>query len=105
MRRLIFLALFLAGCGGPSAATEPSGEAAHSGEERSAPAVSSVECAPAGCSGQVCAEVGAEVMTTCEFRPEYACYRAAVCERQASGECGWTVTPELLACLEDPAAL
>jgi hypothetical protein len=42
------------------------------------------------------------MVTTCEFRPEYACYRDATCERQADGTCGWTETPELTACLANP---
>lgn len=71
---------------------EPSPDAARAG------------CAPTGCSGQICAELGSEIMTTCEFRPEYVCYRAAVCERQADGECGFTDTPELRACLANPPA-
>ena len=54
-------------------------------------------CVVTGCSGQVCASE--EVATTCEFRDSYACYRDAVCEAQASGECGWTQTPELAQCL------
>jgi len=57
-------------------------------------------CRPSGCSGQVCTDE--EVVTTCEFRPEYACYRTAVCERQPSGQCGWTPTPALTACLANP---
>ena len=55
-------------------------------------------CVITGCSGQICADQ--EMATTCEFRPEYACYENAVCERQAGGECGWTQTAELIACLE-----
>lgn len=55
-------------------------------------------CVKTGCSGQVCADE--EVVTTCEFRPEYECYKTAKCERQPSGECGWTSTPELRVCLE-----
>lgn len=55
-------------------------------------------CVVTGCSGQVCADE--EVITTCEFRPEYQCYRNARCERQEDGRCGWTMTPELQACLE-----
>jgi hypothetical protein len=57
-------------------------------------------CFVGGCSGQVCSEQEG-VITTCEFRPEYACYQTATCERQAGGECGWTETPELDACLAD----
>lgn len=54
-------------------------------------------CVVTGCSGQVCAEE--DVFTTCEWLPQYACYDTATCERQAGGECGWTETPELDACL------
>ena len=54
-------------------------------------------CVAGGCSGQVCADHA--VITTCEFRPEYACYHAATCERQADGACGWTETPSLTSCI------
>jgi len=60
-------------------------------------------CRRDGCSGQVCVARDAEpIYTTCEERPEYVCYRTAACEVQANGECGFTETPELLACLADP---
>jgi eight-cysteine-cluster-containing protein len=55
------------------------------------------DCRPTGCSGQICADE--DVVTTCEFRPEYACYGTARCERQTNGRCGWTMTPELQSCL------
>ena len=55
-------------------------------------------CFKTGCSGQVCADE--EVVTTCEYRAEYECYKRARCERQASGECGFTDTPELRRCLK-----
>lgn len=55
-------------------------------------------CVVTGCSGQICA--AAEVITTCLFLPEYACYRSAICERQADGACGWTPTDEFNECLE-----
>lgn len=58
------------------------------------------DCKPTGCSGIVCSDE--EVMTTCEFKPEYACYKDQTCTRQDDGECGWTKTPELDACLADP---
>ena len=54
-------------------------------------------CFKTGCSGQVCADEG--VVTTCEYRSEYECYKRAKCERQANGECGFTDTPELRTCL------
>jgi len=54
-------------------------------------------CIKTGCSGQVCSDQ--EVVTTCEYRSEYECYKRAACERQANGECGFTMTPQLRACL------
>ena len=54
-------------------------------------------CKKTGCSGQVCSDE--EVVTTCEYRPEYECYKKAKCERQTNGECGFTQTPELTSCL------
>lgn len=55
-------------------------------------------CFVGGCSSQVCSDQEG-VITTCEWRPEYACYADATCERQAAGECGWTATPALATCL------
>jgi len=54
-------------------------------------------CIKTGCSSQICADHN--VVSTCEFRPEYACYQKATCERQANGNCGFTKTPELTECL------
>ncbi len=54
-------------------------------------------CVASGCSGQVCADQS--VITTCEFRPVYACYQTATCARQGDGNCGWTQTPALTACV------
>jgi hypothetical protein len=69
--------------------------------DESAPSVRVVvaPCHVGGCSSQVCSEWD-DVVTTCEWREEYACYRSARCEPQGDGRCGWTPTPELLACLE-----
>lgn len=55
-------------------------------------------CYIGGCSSQVCSDEEG-VSSTCEFREEYACYRTAKCERQATGQCGWTETSELSMCL------
>lgn len=64
-------------------------------------------CAVAGCSQQLCVPAieADNIITTCEFRAEYACYREASCEPQANGECGWTPTAELQQCLANPPAL
>jgi eight-cysteine-cluster-containing protein len=56
-------------------------------------------CVRSGCSGQICVPEGEEVFTTCEWREEYACYDDATCELQEDGDCGWTYTDELAACL------
>lgn len=55
-------------------------------------------CYIGGCSGQICSGEK-DAISTCEYKPEYSCYYGAVCERQADGECGWTETPDLTACL------
>ncbi|MBI2612768.1 hypothetical protein HYW59_03070 [Candidatus Kaiserbacteria bacterium] len=64
-------------------------------------------CAVAGCSGQLCvsAEEAGDIVTTCEYRAEYVCYKEASCEPQTDGTCGWTQTAELKACLANPPAL
>src|SRR3989344_2213113 len=53
-------------------------------------------CAVAGCSGTLCvsADEAGDIFTTCEYRPEYACYKEASCEPQPDGKCGWTETAE-----------
>lgn len=62
------------------------------------------DCIIGGCSGQLCGEAAeAEnegLVSTCEYRPEYACYQSlGRCERQPTGQCGWTQTPELARCI------
>lgn len=56
-------------------------------------------CVVSGCSGQICGEK--EMMSSCEYRESYACYKSARCERQTNGVCGWTETAELRACLSN----
>jgi hypothetical protein len=100
MQRSLSLAfvLLLGACSGKPPAPEPPTSA---GDEGGGDAGGG-ECRPTGCSGIVCADE--DVITTCEYRPEYACYQSATCTRQGDGECGWTQTPELEACLADPPA-
>lgn len=64
-------------------------------------------CQPAGCSGQICADAdtAGDIVTTCEYRADYACYQGATCERQTNGECGWTQSASLVACLKNPPPL
>ena len=87
------LIVFLFACGSKSKPADPP-------PGGGPPATS--DCIKTGCSGTVCAEPGKDVITTCEFKPEYACYRDAACERQGDGSCGWTQTPALTACLSNP---
>lgn len=79
-----------------AAAREPAADHAAPRDETSG------GCVRAGCGGQLCVRAGEEPVTTCEERPEYACYREARCERQADGTCGFTSTPELERCLASP---
>ncbi len=58
-------------------------------------------CFTSGCSGQICSDQ--DVMSTCEWKPEYACYKQfGTCELQAGGKCGWTQTQDLQSCLANP---
>ena len=58
-------------------------------------------CVPAGCSKEVCVDVAhaSETVSSCVYLPQFECYKTARCERQANGECGWTPTAQLKACL------
>lgn len=58
-------------------------------------------CMIGGCSAQLCGEASDEggLVSDCVYRPQYACYRGARCERQIDGKCGWTDTPALRSCL------
>jgi len=57
------------------------------------------KCYVGGCSSQLCTDTP-DAVSTCEYREAYACYQGATCERQASGNCGWTETAELRSCLQ-----
>ncbi len=57
-------------------------------------------CYVGGCSSEICsAEKG--IVSNCIYKAEYACYKTAICARQANGQCGWTQTSELTACLNN----
>lgn len=59
-------------------------------------------CTISGCSAQLCSDTS--MMSTCEYKEEYACYQTAKCERQPNGKCSWTESPELAQCLKDKGA-
>ncbi|CAN5734312.1 hypothetical protein BH11MYX2_BH11MYX2_37520 [soil metagenome] len=54
-------------------------------------------CVVSGCSGELCGDEG--MVSPCIFKPVFACYHEATCERQADGDCGWTQTEELQTCV------
>jgi len=62
-------------------------------------------CVTDGCSGQVCRSADSPpVITTCEWREEYACLRFSSCSTVTVNDtatCGWVRTPEMVQCLED----
>lgn len=106
MKQLIASIVFvLAACSGsskpaPAPVGDGGGEPATGGEPVTG---GGAPCFKGGCSGQLCSDQEG-LNSTCEFRPEYACYRTAECARQADGTCGWTPTAELTACLASPPA-
>jgi hypothetical protein len=98
MLRALAIATLLAACGGksnPAPTTDNTGSAP-------APTTGGGACVKGGCSGTVCEEAGNDTVTTCEFKPEYACYQSATCERQSDGKCGWTQSDALTQCLANP---
>lgn len=57
-------------------------------------------CVVGGCSNQLCVDsASGPVVSTCEYSESYACYKTATCERQTTGQCGWTQAPELKQCI------
>jgi hypothetical protein len=54
-------------------------------------------CRKSGCSGNICSD---KVLgSTCEWRPEYACYREQNCVRNKNGRCTWDKPSTLERCL------
>jgi hypothetical protein len=90
MKSLLAVLVFAAACGGKEPAPQPP-----PGQPGGAQT-----CIKTGCSGTVCASE--EMVSTCEYKPEYACYKTATCEWQANGGCGWRENAELTACLANP---
>lgn len=58
------------------------------------------DCVRAGCSSQLCVpSANADIITTCEYKEEYACLSLSSCGCNA-GKCGWAETPDYLNCLD-----
>jgi hypothetical protein len=60
-------------------------------------------CRLSGCSREICSDH--DVITPCIWRPEFGCYKTALCEVQPDGKCGWTMTAELKACVSAKTSL
>ncbi len=60
-----------------------------------------VGCKKAGCSGQLCVPSDTkDVITNCEWKSEYGCYRQAKCEKQSNGQCGFTKDESFQKCID-----
>ena len=59
-------------------------------------------CAAGGCSGQVCItkKKAVGLITTCEWRQEYGCYRLTSCGCDG-GKCAWRKNPAFDSCLRN----
>jgi hypothetical protein len=57
------------------------------------------KCYVGGCSSEICSD-RPDAVSNCMYRPDFACYQKAKCERQTDGKCGWTQTKELKVCLQ-----
>ena len=94
----VLVVVFAAACGSKPSPQPPE-------PEPGSGSGSTAACVVGGCSSTVCAEETADpIITTCEWRDSYACYRDTTCERQADGACGWTQTEALTTCLASPPA-
>jgi eight-cysteine-cluster-containing protein len=69
--------------------------------ENGKPVPQVTQCEVGGCSGELCVPEGADGTSDCVWLEEYTCYNNATCEPQADGECGWTPSDDLAACLTD----
>lgn len=67
---------------------------------KSADPTPEAKCYVGGCSSELCSDTDG-MASTCIYREEFACYQTAKCERQSTGQCGWTQTSELNVCLQN----
>lgn len=59
------------------------------------------DCKPGGCSGQLClSKSRSSMMTTCEYRDEYACIPNDNC-LCINNECQWERNEEYTECIQD----
>ncbi len=59
------------------------------------------DCIKGGCSGTICQSKDAEpIFTTCEYLPEYACYKQTNCGC-VDGKCQWDKAGEFDRCVRE----
>ncbi|HZX12369.1 MAG TPA: eight-cysteine-cluster domain-containing protein [Candidatus Nanoarchaeia archaeon] len=60
------------------------------------------DCMKAGCSSQLCTTKtqAPDIITTCEYKPEYACYQQATCGC-VQGACTWKDQANVNQCVQD----
>ncbi|MBN2014599.1 MAG: DUF333 domain-containing protein [Candidatus Altiarchaeota archaeon] len=60
------------------------------------------DCGTGGCSGQVCGlkEIVKDIITSCEYRPEYDCLRLTSC-RCVDGRCRWEDNTAYMECMQN----
>ena len=75
----------------------PSGTCVAAAPTGPAECQSDADCMITGCSGQICAAEARA--TTCEWRPEYACYQEFGSCGCNAGSCGWAPRDDLASCL------
>ena len=57
------------------------------------------QCISTGCSGEICAAM--PTVSTCLWKPEYACFKLTECTTSPDGECSWQKSEQFLKCLEE----
>ncbi len=91
---LILALLLIVGCEKNTSEPQPAG----GGEVE---CVTDDDCIKGGCSGTICQSKDAPpVFTTCEYVPEYDCYKGIEC-RCVDGKCDWGKTEEFDKCVEE----
>ena len=77
----------------------PDGRILKEGVDDRTKAVARDGCFIGGCGNQLCSDQPGDV-SSCVSRDEDICYQTAVCEKQESGQCGWTQSSDIQSCLQ-----
>lgn len=64
-----------------------------------------LKCKTSGCNGVMCVNSKAEdLMSTCEYRSYYRCFREHSTCKAINNKCQWESTPGLVKCLQEEKA-